>query len=49
MGGLTWGLRWGLEKDNSLKIRGLTKNKGGLGKNAKIHVFQKNRQVFLNA
>ena len=39
MWGLTWGLTWGLEKYNSLIIRCLNENTGGLGKNKNIHGF----------
>ena len=41
MGGLTGGLRWGLEIYNILTMRCLTKNTGGLRENNKIHVLQK--------
>ena len=40
MGGLTGGLRGGLEKLNSLITKYLAKNRGGLGKNNIIHVLQ---------
>ena len=36
MGGLTGGLRGGLEKSNILIIRRLAKNTGGLGERLKI-------------
>ena len=39
MGGLTGGLRWGVEKFNSLIEIELDKNRGGLGENNKFHSF----------
>ena len=39
MGGLTGGVRGGLEKHNSLIIKCLVKIRGGLGENKKIRGF----------
>ena len=39
MGGVRWGLTWGLEKVKLLIIRELAINRGGLGENNKIQGF----------
>ena len=39
MGGLRWGVTWGLEKVKLLIIRELAINKGGLGENNKTQGF----------
>ena len=47
MGGLTWGLTWGLEKPNSLVLLELPSFTGGLFKNKKTMHFLMVNDIFI--